>query len=269
MAPTNFGRTTLFEQAVRRDHMIVLTGLVSVCGAAWLYIIGGAGMEMGATPSGSQIISQAQDWTPAYLGLMFAMWWVMMIAMMLPGAAPMVLFFGTINRRGRDLGQSYVPTYIFAAGYLVAWGGFSLVAVFLQWGLDRVTLLSPMMQMSSIYLGGAILIGAGLYQLTPLKHACLRNCRSPFNMIAHSWREGAFGAFRMGIEQGLFCLGCCWVLMALLFYGGVMNLWWITGLAIYVLIEKLAPAGHGLGKFTGALLIVWGGLVIAGAIAAK
>jgi|APSaa5957512535_1039671.scaffolds.fasta_scaffold16075_5 predicted metal-binding membrane protein len=269
MAPAVFVKTSLFEQAVRRDHLVVLTGLISVCGAAWLYIFAGAGMEMGTTPSGSPTVNSTRDWTPAYLGLMFAMWWVMMIAMMLPGAAPMVLFFATINRKSGEQGRGHVPTYIFAAGYLVAWGGFSLGAVFLQWGLDSVTLLSPMMQTSSIYLGGALLIGGGLYQLTPLKHACLRNCRSPFNMIAHSWREGAFGAFRMGIEQGLFCLGCCWVLMALLFYGGVMNLWWITGLAIYVLIEKLAPAGHALGRYTGALLIVWGGWVIAGAIAAN
>ncbi|MAF47203.1 MAG: DUF2182 domain-containing protein [Rhodospirillales bacterium] len=260
-------KAPVLERAMRRDHIIVIIGLVSVCGASWLYILAGAGIDMEARSSGAAMISMALDRTPAYFALMFAMWWVMMVAMMLPSAAPMVLFFATINRKSHDRGQDYVPTAIFAAGYLVAWGGFSLLAVILQWGLDRWVLLSPMMATSSADLGGALLIGAGIYQLTPLKHACLRHCRSPFELIAHRWRTGAGGAFRMGIEYGLFCLGCCWVLMALLFYGGVMNLWWIAGLALYVLIEKLTPAGHRLGRFTGALLIIWGGLVLAGALA--
>ena len=138
-----------------------------------------------------------------------------------------------------------------------------MVATGLQWGLERLALLSPMMQATSLYLGAALLIGAGLYQLTPLKYACLRHCRSPFDFIANHWRQGTGGAFRMGLEHGLFCLGCCWVLMALLFYGGVMNLWWIAGLAIYVLLEKLAPAGPRLGRYTGALLILWGVWVLA------
>ena len=122
-----------------------------------------------------------------------------------------------------------------------------------------------MMVTSSVYFGAALLVAAGVYQLTPLKQACLRHCRSPFDFIAHYWRQGKIGAFRMGLEHGLFCLGCCWVLMALLFYGGVMNLWWISGLAIYVLIEKLAPAGPFVGKFTGVILIVWGAWVLAAA----
>ncbi|MDP6709632.1 MAG: DUF2182 domain-containing protein [Alphaproteobacteria bacterium] len=256
------------ERLLKRDRQIVIAGLVGVSLAAWLYILAGAGMEMGempAMPSGA-MMAMAPAWTPGYFVLVLAMWWVMMVAMMLPSAAPMVLLFATVNRKSREQGRAYVPTAVFAAGYLAAWGGFSLVAVGLQWGLEQLALLSPMMQTSSLYLGAALLIGAGLYQLTPLKYACLRHCRSPFDFIANHWRQGAGGAFRMGLEHGFFCLGCCWVLMALLFYGGVMNLWWIAGLAIYVLLEKLAPAGQRLGRYTGGLLILWGVWVLVGAV---
>lgn len=261
--------STALERALKRDRHIVIGGLVLVSLASWLYILTGAVMEMGETAamSGSATMAMRFAWTPAYFALMLAMWWVMMVAMMLPSVAPMVLIFATVNRKSRQQGRSYVPTGFFATGYLVAWGGFSLVAVLLQWGLERLTLLSPMMQTTSIYLGAALLIGAGVYQLTPLKHACLRHCRSPLQFIAHHWRPGTGGAFRMGLEHGLFCLGCCWVLMVLLFYGGVMNLWWIVGLALYVLIEKLAPAGHHLGRYSGGLLILWGAWLLAGVAA--
>lgn len=136
----------------------------------------------------------------------------------------MVLLFAVVNRKSRKQGRPYVPIGFFVAGYLVAWGGFSLVAVLLQWGLERLSLLSPLMHVTSLYLGAALLIGAGVYQLMPLKHACLRHCRSPIDFIARYWRQGTGGAFRMGLKHGLFCLGCCWVLMVLLFYAGVMNL---------------------------------------------
>ena len=255
------------ERVLKRDRHIVIGGLVFVNLASWLYILTGAGMSMGemASMSGGAMMTMRLAWTPAYFALMLAMWWVMMVAMMLPSVAPMVLLFATVNRKSRQQGRPYVPTGFFAAGYFVAWGGFSLVAVLLQWGLERLALLSPMMRTTSLFLGAALLIGAGVYQLTPLKQTCLRHCRSPFDFIAHHWRPGTGGAFRMGLEHGLFCLGCCWVLMVLLFYGGVMNLWWIVGLALYVLIEKLAPAGPRLGRYTGGLLILWGAWVLVGA----
>jgi predicted metal-binding membrane protein len=255
------------ERLLKRDRHIVIGGLVFVSVASWLYILTGAGMDMGemASKSGGDVMAMKPAWTPAYFGLMLAMWWVMMVAMMLPSAAPMVLLFATVNQTSRKQGRSYVPTGFFVAGYLVAWGGFSPVAVLLQWGLDRLTVFSPMMRTPSLYFGAALLIAAGVYQLTPLKHACLRHCRSPLLFIAHHWHPGTGGAFRMGLEHGLFCIGCCWVLMALLFYGGVMNLWWIGGLALYVLIEKLAPAGHRFGRYAGVLLIFWGAWVLAGA----
>jgi predicted metal-binding membrane protein len=255
------------ERILARDNQIVIGGLVSVCLASWAYILSGAGMDIRemASTARETMMSMSHAWTPAYFALMLAMWWAMMVAMMLPGAAPMVLVFAAVNRKSREQSRAYVPTGFFAAGYVVAWGGFSLVAVILQWGLERLALLSPMMQTTSVYLGAALLIAAGVYQLTPLKQACLRNCRSPLQFIAYHWRQGTDGAFQMGLEHGLFCLGCCWVLMALLFYGGVMNLWWIAGLALYVLIEKLAPAGPRLGSYAGGLLILWGAWVLAGA----
>jgi predicted metal-binding membrane protein len=201
-------------------------------------------------------------WTPGYAVLLFFMWWIMMMAMMLPSAAPMILLFAVINRKQRDKGAPYVPTGIFAAGYLLVWGAFSLVAVSAQWGLERSGLLSSAMASTSVLLGAGLLIAAGVYQLTPLKHACLRHCRSPFAFITLHWRLGDLGALRMGIEHGAFCTGCCWFLMALLFYGGIMNLYWIVGLALYVLLEKTIPAGHWLGRIAGVLLIAWGGALM-------
>ncbi len=249
-----------FEKVLKRDRYIVIGGLSVVGVASWLYILTGTGMDTGemSTISGGAMTTVITAWTSAYFALMLVMWWVMMVAMMLPSTTSMVLVFAAINRKNREQDRAYVPTGFFAVGYIVAWGAFSLVAVVLQWGLERLALLSPMMQTTSVYLGAALLIGAGFYQLTPLKQACLRHCRSPIDFMAHHWRTGSSGAFRMGLEHGLFCLGCCWVLMFLLFYGGVMNLLWIGGLAFYVLLEKVAPAGSHLGRYTGALLIIWG-----------
>jgi predicted metal-binding membrane protein len=186
----------------------------------------------------------------------------MMVAMMLPSAAPMILLYAAVNRKAHERGAPFVPTGVFAVGYLATWGVFSLLAVTLQWGLERTALLSSMMASTSLVLGGLLLIAAGAWQLTPLKHACLKHCRSPLHFLSHHWRKGRGGAFRMGVEHGAFCLGCCWFLMGLLFYGGVMNLYWIVGLAAYVLLEKTVPAGHWLGSAAGVGLIAWGGVLL-------
>ena len=155
----------------------------------------------------------------------------------------------------RSANRTDTQSWLSARGFSCA---FSLAATAVQWGLEELLLLSPMLHTTSVYLGGTLLVSAGIYQLTPLKHACLRHCRSPLHFLASHWRKGRWGAFRMGLEHGLFCLGCCWVLMLLLFYGGVMSLWWIGGLALYVLVEKLLPLGHALGQYAGGLLIVLG-----------
>jgi predicted metal-binding membrane protein len=203
-------------------------------------------------------------WTPGYAVLMFFMWWAMMVAMMLPSAAPMILLFATVNRKQRARAAPFVPTGIFAGAYLVTWGGFSLVAVGLQWTLQQLTGLSPAMASTSSVLGGLLLLAAGLYQLTPIKQACLRHCRHPTTFLASHWRRGIAGAVRMGLEHGAYCVGCCWFLMGLLFVGGVMNLKWIAGLALLVLLEKTIPAGHWLGYATGVTLAGWGLIVLAG-----
>ena len=279
---------------LKRDRLVVIAALVTVIVLAWAYILTGAGVGMSGfeagtttgapagtgsadhdmvdTDTGEGASDAMQDmgmaamapmaWTPGYAVLMFFMWWIMMMAMMLPSATPMILLFALINRKQRENGAPYVPTGIFAAGYLLVWGAFSLVAVTAQWGLERIGLLSSMLASTSVLLGAGLLIAAGVYQLTPLKHACLRHCRSPIFFIGHHWRPGNIGALRMGVEHGAFCTGCCWFLMALLFYGGVMNLYWIIGLAVLVLLEKTLPAGHWLGRITGAFLIAWGGALI-------
>lgn len=267
--------STALEAVLKRDRVIVIAGLVGVIVLAWIYILVGAGMGMSAfemtAMSGSDgamgmMTMKPELWTPGYALLMFFMWWIMMVAMMLPSAAPMILLFATVNRKQKEKGHPFAPTGIFALGYVAVWGGFSLVAAGLQWGLERTDLLSSMMASTSLVLGGVLLVAAGVWQLTPLKYACLKHCRSPFEFLAHHWRKGRWGAFRMGLEHGAFCLGCCWFLMGLLFYGGVMNLYWIVGLAVYVLLEKLAPAGHWLGYLAGGGLIAWGVVLLYSAI---
>lgn len=260
MGEPDMPTTSPLEAIVKRDRVVVLGGLGLVVLLSWFYILAGAGMNMDM--AGGMAMGPVA-WTPGYALLMLAMWWVMMVAMMLPSAAPMILLFATINRKQRSKGQPFTETVVFAAGYLLAWGGFSVVAVAMQWGLSKVGLLSPAMATTSATLGGILLLTAGVWQMTPLKHACLRHCRSPMHFVLHSWRQGRLGAVAMGLEHGGFCLGCCWVLMALLFYGGVMNLAWIAGLAFYVLAEKLLPASPRVGWIAGAGLIVWGGVVLA------
>jgi predicted metal-binding membrane protein len=293
---------TAVDVVLRRDRKIVTVLLVAIIAASWLYLLAGAGKGMSThdmaapvpaqmrratlTPgrdslsgAGSMIGATARSriadtmtvavkWTPGYALLMLSMWWLMMIAMMLPSAAPMVLLHASITRKGlagaanaaSDASSHRIlsATTAFVAGYLVVWGAFSLAAVVAQWALARGELLSEMMMSQSTLLGSGLLLGAGLWQLTPLKSVCLHQCRSPINFLSTHWRPGAAGAFTMGTKHGLFCLGCCWFLMALLFYGGVMNLIWIIGLALFVLAEKLLPGGVAFGKVTGLLLIAWG-----------
>ena len=261
----------MLEAVLRRDRHVVTGVLATVITACWLYLLAGAGTGM--HPHEMAVLipypmstdsSIPITWTPSYALLMFSMWWLMMIAMMLPSAAPMVLLHATVTRKGlernENSGSHRLPstTTAFIAGYLAMWGAFSLVAVVVQWGLERGELLSAMMMSTSTLLGSGLLVAAGVWQLTPLKTACLRHCRSPISFLSTHWWPGVGGAFRMGIEHGVFCLGCCWFLMALLFYGGVMNLIWIVGLALFVLMEKVMFAGVAVGRVTGLLLIGWG-----------
>lgn len=247
---------SVVEWVLKRDRLVVLVCLLVVITLAWGYIVAGAGMDMSGMPATSDLMLQIR--TPSYFLLMFIMWFVMMVAMMLPSASPMILLFAALTRKNNERSNSVISTGIFVAGYIAAWGGFSLIATFSQWWLEERGLLTPMMASASPLFGSALLIAAGIYQLTPLKYACLRHCRSPIDYLGNRWRNGAAGALIMGLEHGLFCLGCCWVLMALLFYGGVMSLEWIIGLALYVLLEKVLPAGHRIGRLSGVMLVIWG-----------
>ncbi len=251
------------EAVVRRDRLVVVAALAVVIALSWAYLLAGAGMGMSGEGMAGMAVMTPAIWTPGYAVLMFFMWWVMMVAMMLPGAAPMILLFATVNRKQRETGHPHVATSVFAAGYLATWAGFSLVAVTLQWGFERTGILSPMLVGTNVIFGGVLLLGAGLYQLTPIKHACLRHCRSPLAFLGTQWRRDARGALRMGLVHGAFCVGCCWFLMGLLFFGGVMNLYWIAGLALFVLFEKTVPAGHWLGYATGVALLLWGAGMLA------
>lgn len=247
---------TLIEAALRRERLTVGAALVVVALLAWGYTAYLARtMDM---QGGDMAMPQMAAWSAAMFAFMLVMWFVMMVAMMLPSAAPMILTFAAVQRRRQAQGGALVPSGVFVAGYLLAWAAFSLAATSAQYVLERAALLSPMMGEAVPWLGATLLVGAGLYQFAPLKNVCLEKCRTPLGFIMTEWREGALGALVMGLRHGAYCTGCCWALMALLFVGGVMNLLWVAALAVFVLLEKLAPAGGRLGKAGGVLLIAWG-----------
>jgi predicted metal-binding membrane protein len=249
---------------LRRDRIIVMIGLGLVVLGAAVYVAAGIGMTMSAVTMTRMAVEmpgmamQRSAWSIGYGLLIFLMWWVMMVAMMVPSAAPMVLTHAAIGRKQEKADRPLAATGMFVAGYLAIWATFSLVATLSQWGLESLGILTGMMEIASPTIAGLILIAAGVYQLTPLKHVCLMHCQSPLTFILHHWRPGRAGAFRMGIEHGGYCLGCCWFLMTLLFFGGIMNLIWIGGIAIYVGIEKFAAGHRWLTIAVGVSLIVVG-----------
>ncbi|HEX2634753.1 MAG TPA: DUF2182 domain-containing protein [Bradyrhizobium sp.] len=257
-------RGTPLKSVLRRDRVVVMIGLTFVVLVAAAYVVAGIGMNMSAVTMTRMAIEmpgmamQQTAWSVRYGLVVFLMWWVMMVAMMVPSAAPMVLTHAAIGRKQEKAGRPLAATGLFVAGYLAIWAIFSLIATMSQWGLQSLGILTGMMEIASPTIAGLVLIAAGLYQLTPFKYACLMHCQSPLTFILHHWRPGRAGAFRMGIEHGGYCLGCCWFLMTLLFFGGIMNLIWIAGIAIYVGIEKFAAGHRWLTIAVGVSLIVVG-----------
>lgn len=256
------------EELLRRDRLLVGLCLLTVtCLALW-YILSGAGMGMSALQMTESMrhmgAPKHTPWTATYSLSMFLMWWVMMIAMMLPSAAPTILLAAGLNRRSNSTSPPYGSTALFCLGYLLAWALFSALAVAAQWWLERSGLLSMHLETLPPALTGGLLLLAGAWQLTPLKSACLRHCRSPAEFLVQHRQPGALGALQMGMRHGAWCLGCCWFLMALLFVGGVMNLYWILGLAAFVFAEKVLAMGPLLGRATGIVLLAFGVLVLAG-----
>jgi predicted metal-binding membrane protein len=259
-------RADSIEKALRHDRGIVLAALGALALVAWLYMIHEArAMDATGVCQCAGMAMSGPDVKPWAAGAIlphFLMWAEMMVAMMIPSAAPMILTFAMINRKRREEEKPFVPTGLFLLGYLVVWSAFSLAAAVAQWALHGASLLSPMMKSSSPMLAGALLIVAGIFQLTPWKHACLNHCRSPLQFLLHDWREGSGGAMAMGIKHGAFCAGCCWMLMALLFVAGVMNMVWVAAITLLVLLEKVAPRHWHLDNAVGAILVAWGVWVI-------
>jgi predicted metal-binding membrane protein len=254
----NSSQTPNAKSLPRRDRIAVLVALSGVTALAWLYLFDLAsampGMSDGRMSEAGAML-QMHAWTPRHFAMMFLMWAVMMIGMMVPTAAPMTLVYAAVARKAARQGTPVAPTAAFVAGYVTMWTAFSLVATVVQWGFDEAALLSPMMVSRSPALGAALLFAAGIYQLTPFKNACLEHCRAPAHFISENWRPGVTGAFRMGLVHGAYCLGCCWILMGLLFLGGVMNLLWIAAITLFVLLEKIVPAGRLAGRLAGLAMI--------------
>ena len=251
--------SSALEQALRKDRAVVVVAIITIGAIAWAYTVYLARSGMGDGMSMGMAMADMRSWSGADFGLMYVMWAVMMVAMMAPSAAPMLLMFAAVNRRRRNREAPYVPTVVFLAGYLIVWSAFSLAATSGNWGLHQASLLSSIMgAATSGYLGGALLLAAGVFQWSPLKYACLKQCRTPMGFLMTSWRDGHRGALRMGLEHGAYCLGCCWAIMLLLFVLGIMNLVWIAALAAFVLAEKVAPRGEWVSRATGVILAGWG-----------
>jgi predicted metal-binding membrane protein len=242
-----------------RDRRAILAGIGGTTALCWLYL---AVMARGM---GGMAAMGLQPWGPGTFGLMFAMWVIMMVGMMLPSATPTTLVYAAVAQKALREGSSVAPVATFVTGYLAMWTLFSLAATLAQWALERAAFLSALLVSNSPALGGALLLAAGVYQLTPLKNACHEHCRSPAHFLADRWRPGNAGALRMGLEHGAYGPGCCWVLMGLLFFGGVMNLVWIAAITLFVLAEKVVPQGVGGGRLAGVGLIGAGALVLWGA----
>jgi len=253
-------RVELLTGLLRYRRAVVLGALATVTAAAWAYLLLGGGIEMEMMDmGGGQMMAMLPAWSPTYAALISVMWWVMMVAMMLPTAAPTVLLVTSLAW-DRLANPNLVPTaaLLFASGYLLVWCGFSLAATLLQWSLDNAGLLSERIAFGDAILASTVLIAAGVYQWTPLKDACLRHCRSPSEFLFRHLRLGLLGVVGTGVRHGLFCLGCCWMLMALLFVGGLMSLTWVGAITLFVLLEKTMPGGDWMSRFSGVLLVVWG-----------
>ena len=267
------------ETILRKERLIVGGCLAVMVLIAWWYLfhtraamtamdmsgMNMPGMDMSKMDMSGMNMAESQQWGTLGVFLLFVMWTVMMVAMMVPSAAPMVFAFLGVNRRRQAAGRQFAPVGIFLSGYLTIWTAYSAVATLAQWGLHKAALLSPAMAATSPVLNGSLLIAAGIFQWTPLKHMCLKGCRSPLSFLMSEWREGKAGAFIMGLRHGSYCVGCCWVLMALLFVAGVMNLLWVAVIALFVMAEKSLPRGELLGHVAGVALVAAGvGLIAQG-----
>jgi predicted metal-binding membrane protein len=244
---------TPLESLLLRNRRLAGGALLGATVLCWAWIVAMA-RDMYGAMTGASAWMMGGVWDFSHLVLLFAMWVAMMTGMMLPSAAPALLLYAGVIRRSPDGDRAAAHVYAFAGGYLMVWTVFSLLATALQRVLANALILTPMMESNDSAFSGILLIAAGVYQLTPYKRACLNSCRSPAGFLTRHWRPGVAGGFYLGTANGLYCLGCCWALMLLLFVGGVMNLWCIAALTILVLLEKVAPLGAQGGRLSGVLL---------------
>ena len=231
--------------------------IVATTGLAW-YWIAAMGVDMYGAMSGASAWMMTPVWDVPHVALLFAMWTVMMVAMMLPSASPLLLIYSGVARRTEVPGYAPSNVYFVALGYLLVWTLFSAAATVLQRLLTATFVLNPMMELQSRRAIAGSLILTGLYQTLPIKGDCLKHCRAPVSFLTDHARAGAGGAFELGLRHGLYCVGCCWALMLLLLAGGVMNLWVIVGLSVFVAIEKLSPFGQATRWFGAAALTAIG-----------
>lgn len=242
------------------DQYLIIASLVALVALAWVYLL----ILNNNMQDMSSMVPGIHPWTPTEFVMMFLMWAIMMFAMMIPSVMRAVLIFSRIDHTKGQQHLMVTPAFVFTLGYFVTWTVFSVLATVLQWALEMAALLSPMMVVTSGSLGAALLIAAGLYQLTPLKDACLKHCQSPAMFMATHYRKGLRGAFQLGLTHGAYCLGCCWLLMGLLFVGGVMNLIWILAISLFVLAEKLLPPKIHSRPVTSFIMIAVGSVYLVG-----
>jgi predicted metal-binding membrane protein len=265
------------EQILERDRVVVVAALGVLVVLSWGYVLWfAANINMGGMDmSGFRIIPALKEimvpdstpWSGVEFAFVFVMWAVMMVGMMTPSAAPMILVYAHVARQAAIANKPFAPTGWFAAGYLLVWVSFALVATVAQWALDRAALLDPKMESASNLLGSFLLIVAGAYQWTRIKDVCLANCQSPILFLQQQggFRRDKAGSLLLGIRHGTYCVGCCWVLMALLFVGGVMNVLWMAALSVLILLEKTVAIGRLIARLAGLGLAaagVW--LLLAG-----
>jgi predicted metal-binding membrane protein len=241
-----------FSALYRRERFVTIASLAIVVALCVLVMQRSGDRVMMVDPGADSIL---------YSSLVFVMWWAMMMAMMLPTAVPALLTDAAIARKWSPAKNPAWLRVAFALGYVVIWSAFALAATALNVVAGQLIQMTPMMAIASKVIGIVLLAGAGLYQLTPAKQACLVKCQSPIAFAPGQWRAGNQAAFKRGMAHGIYCMGCCGVLMLLLFYGGVMEANWIGGLALYVLAEKIIPARWHLHQLTGGFLIIWAGLL--------
>ncbi|MEM9529991.1 MAG: DUF2182 domain-containing protein [Pseudomonadota bacterium] len=272
MKPSNAAEPALTasERLLRHDRRILILSLVGLTGLAWVYLVVVAAdmavgdmrlMGMGRMDPAMLTMLMPMPWDSTTVVLMGLIWWIMMVGMMVPSAAPMILLFAHVQRTNLPLENPALRITLFTGGYLALWLVFSGAATALQWVLGRWDLLLPVMKTQSALLAAGVFVLAGVYQFTPLKNACLARCQAPLTFLSQHWRKGNLGAWQMGLHHGAYCVGCCWGLMLLLFVGGVMNLLWIAAIAAWVLIEKLLLPGRIYTALSGSALLVGAALV--------